>query len=138
MRAMAIALVFAACGGGAVPEGQPSAALTTPLVDGCETNLDAGVVCDPCPGSPGQRQFDVENEGEGIPLPDGGFLVAFRQCDCAPKVGEVCGLDSTGVFHTCAQGLIWRSCPPIPAGFGGTYPATTCAEIQREFTAACR
>lgn len=124
----ALVLLAVGCGSAVAEENVSHAQTAAPVTDGCETNLDAGTLCEPCPGNSGSRQFDVFGEGGGamvIPLPDGGTasVLTWRQCDCPDSSKHV--------------QIVWRSCPPIPAGFNGR-PATTCAEIATEFAAACR
>lgn len=125
MRLIAVA-VLAGCGGSA--SDFRSHAITAPAVFGCETSIDAGVPCDPCPGNVGSTQTDYPSGPEGIPVPlsDGGleFVLSFRSCQCPAKAGAT------------RIGVVWRACPPIPAGFAG-YPATTCAEVAKEFSALC-
>lgn len=86
MRAILLVAILLSVGcGGTEPAAivQPPPA---PTAIGCETNLDAGTPCDPCPGATIQRQF--EN-------PQG----TARICGCG---------DADGGLGAYMQ---WESCP---------------------------
>lgn len=135
MRGM-IAIVLLAVACGSAEAGTKPEAATQATVAGCDTLLDAGTTCDPCPGNAGSTQADHLNFGDGYSLPDGGTVLTFRECKCQPPPpGAVCGNDNAGVFHSCPTGIIWRACPPLPTALG--YPATTCSGLAAEFAAHC-
>lgn len=136
MRIIFSIALLAGCGSAVADMGGALAA-NAPTAIGCETNLDAGSPCEPCPGNVRSTQTDYSSRGDIVPIGqlDGGVAVSFRECDCAPN-GCVSGRDDAGTFHACAIGILWRSCPLLPAT--ATVPAATCAQIRSEFARACK
>jgi hypothetical protein len=139
-RITPLLLLAAACGDTQAPApGEATTAIAAGAITlGCETNLDAGVPCEPCPGNIRSIQTDFpgdESNGVPIPLRDGGmtYILVYRQCDCPPPMGRSCGVDDAGVVHAC-PGLIWPSCP---SRSGQMAPPATCASIAAEFQRVC-
>lgn len=114
----ALVLLAVGCGGAEAATqaagGDNTTASPAATAGTCETNLDAGTPCNPCPNSPRSVQKDT------APDPRSGVVFSQRECDC-PQV------------HNGITGILWPSCPPAPPN----EPHPTCAGVLAEYKTAC-
>lgn len=98
---MAAVLAIAACGGSTEPSAQDPRDQRASAV--CETNLDAGTPCDPCPGAISSEQIESPEW-------------TSRRCGCRLANGGIayvawvsCGLPAAAE-NTCAKILdVWNN-----------------------------
>jgi hypothetical protein len=126
--AAALLLVAAGCGGAQAADSR-SAQATTPV---CETLLDAGTVCDPCPGSPRSVQTDTT-------------FGQFRECDCPKRDRSVYPKTTPdgGLYFGPPLSFWWAACTHTitesPDGSLTTAPdqSPTCAAMLAHYQSTC-
>jgi hypothetical protein len=83
LAALLALLLLVACGHQEPPQVPPPTPRPTAE---CETNLDAGTPCDPCPGAAREDQFDAIAQGQTFTQrrcfcdADGGRFLAWNSC----------------------------------------------------------
>lgn len=89
-RLILMAILAAGCGGTQAPATIQAPSGNSPAL-GCETNLDAGTVCDPCPGATIQNQIEHDGWTErfcGCAAADGGTGAYMDWPSCGAGAGN--------------------------------------------------
>jgi hypothetical protein len=126
---LAVALLLVAAGCGGAQAADRTAQATAPT---CETLLDAGVTCDPCPGSPRSAQIDS-------------YFGQFRECEC-PTVDRTSypkQIPDGGLYYGPPYSLTWAACThsvtvsPDGAVTAAPESMPTCADALAHYQGTC-